>query len=355
VRDLASRLVADGHEALVVAGSTGALTEALVESGVPTVVCAGLLREIHPWHDARAVAALVGIIRRFRPNLITTHSSKAGMVGRLAAAVTGTPCLYTVHGWAFNDGSAASRRALCRWLERATAPLAARIICVSEHDRRIGAAAGIRPWRLVTIHNGIPDVSSSLRAEPGKPGPVRVVMVARFAPPKDHSTLLHAVRDVEDVELDLVGDGPAQPAAEALARELGIENRVHFLGRRADVAEMLARAHLLVLTSLSEGFPLSTLEAMRAGLPVVISAVGGAPEAVEEGVTGFLVGRGDVAGLRDRLAALARDRELRDRLGQAARARYEARYTFDRMYGATLDVYGAVAPAAGERATAAAR
>lgn len=355
VRDLARRLAVDGHETLVVTGSSGALTDALAAAGIRSVRCDGLLRAIHPWHDTRAVVALGGIIRAFRPDLVTTHSSKAGTVGRLAARLAGTPCLFTVHGWAFNDGAAASRQRVYRWLERATAPLAERIICVSDHDRRIGEAAGLRASRLVAIHSGIPDVGSDLRACPGAAGPMRVVMVARFAPPKDHDTLLRTIGEVAGVELDLVGDGPGLPAAQALACQLGLAERVRFLGRRQDVPELLARAHVFVLSSRSEGFPLSTLEAMRAGLPVIVSAVGGAPEAVADGVSGYIVPRADVAALRDRLAALAADPARRAGIGAAARRRYEHRFTFDRMYAETLGVHQAVALGAAGRPPRAAR
>jgi glycosyltransferase involved in cell wall biosynthesis len=341
VRDLARRFAADGDEVLVVAGAMGAMTATLEEAGVPAIQAPGLLREIQLLRDVGSVASLSSLMRSFRPDLVTTHSSKAGIVGRIAARLTGTPCLFTVHGWAFNSSEPRTKRTVYRSLERAMAPLAARIVCVSEHSRELGAAAGIRPDRLVTIHNGIPDAPPHLRAEPGMPGRLRLVSVARFAPPKDHRTLLLAVKEVEDVDLDLIGDGPAEGETRALARELALDDRVRFLGRRGDVPETLARAQAFALCSRSEGFPLSTLEAMRAGLPVVVSRVGGAPEAVVDGETGYVVHTNDVAGWRDRLAALAGDPALRARMGASGRALYEARFIFERMYAETAAVYRA--------------
>lgn len=341
VRDLAQRFARDGNDVLVVTGASGALTEALAAAGVGVARADGLLREINPIRDLRSVASLVRLIRSFRPDLVSTHSSKAGTVGRLAARLAGAPCLFTVHGWAFNPSEPAPKRTAYRWLERATAPLAARIVCVSEHSRELGIASGIAARRLVTIHNGIPDVSSSLRAIPSGDGPLRVVSVARFAPPKDHRTLLLAVKELPEVRLDLVGDGPAE--ASARAAELGIADRVRFLGRRSDIAEVLSSAQAFALCSRSEGFPLSTLEAMRAGLPVVVSNVGGAPECVVDGETGYVVADNSVAGWRDRLASLARDPVLRTRMGAQARALYEERFTFERMYARTAAVYQAVA------------
>ncbi|MEA2515117.1 MAG: hypothetical protein QOJ59_4606 [Thermomicrobiales bacterium] len=343
LRDLARRFAADGDEVIVVTGAMGAMTDALASAGISVVSAPGLLRQIHPLHDPRSVASLVRLIRSFGPDLVSTHSSKAGIVGRLAARLTSTPCLFTVHGWAFNQSEPEPKRTIYRWLERAMAPLATEVICVSDHSRSLGVASGIGAGRLVTIHNGIPDLASAVRAAPGGDGPLRVVCVARFAPPKDHRTLILAVNERPEVRLDLIGDGPAEDEARTLVRELRIADRVRFLGRRTDAAELLAQAHVFALCSRSEGFPLSTLEAMRAGLPVVVSNVGGAPEAVLDGQTGYVVAENSVAGWSDRLSRLAREPDLRDRMGANGRARYEELFTFDRMYARTAAVYRSAA------------
>ncbi len=340
VRDLARRLGEDGHEPLVITGEAGPYTEALTASGIRSLVCPELRREIRPAQDARALAALRGGIRAFKPDLISTHSSKAGWLGRLAAKATGTPSLFTAHGWAFTHGVPEPRQTVYRVLERAAAPLAVKIVCVSEHDRLIATAAGMAPERLMTIHNGMPDVPASLRATPDAGDPVRIVMVARMDRQKDHATLIRAIRGIDGVHLDLIGEGPGEASVRALAREVGVANRVHFLGQRHDVAEVLAKAHLFALISHWEGFPRSTLEAMRAGLPVVVSDVGGAAEAVEEGVTGYVVPRGDVAAVRERLATLVDRAARRREMGALGRRRFEAAFTFDHMFERTVALYG---------------
>ncbi|MER3485301.1 MAG: glycosyltransferase family 1 protein, partial [Chloroflexota bacterium] len=307
VRDLARALAHHGHDVAVVTGTSGTLTSQLAEAGVPAVVLPLLGRDIHPLRDVMAVRELCAIIRRFRPQLVSAHSSKAGIVGRLAARLAGVPCVFTVHGWAFNPSEPWPKRWLYRAIERRMAPLTSQIICVSDDSRQRGIAAGIAPHRLVTIHNGIPDIDEELRAQPGRSGPPRVITVARFAPPKDYRTILHALQWVPDVLLDCIGDGPLLPEMRSLARELGVADRVRFLGRRDDVPRLLAGAHVFVLSSRSEGFPLATLEAMRAGLPVVVTEVGGAPEAVVPGITGYIVPPGDPEALRLRLRQLAAD------------------------------------------------
>jgi glycosyltransferase involved in cell wall biosynthesis len=339
IRDMAVTLVRDGHAVLVVTGGTGIFTDALDRAGISWVTCHHLQRAIHPVRDLIAVARLRTIIREFAPDLVSTHTSKAGLVGRLACYPDTIPCLFTAHGWAFTEGVQNSHRFAYRWIERLAAPLAERIVCVSEHDRLIGISAGMSPNRLVTILNGMPDIPDELRADPTGNDPVRVAMVARIDQQKDHQSLVEAFSGLRGACLDLVGDGPELAATRATVSRLNLDADVHFLGHRDDVAEVLARSHIFVLTSHWEGLPRSTLEAMRAGLPAIVSDVGGAGEAIVEGVTGYLVPRGDVAAVRDRLALLVGDAGLRAQMGRAARRRYEEAFTFDRMYAQTLDVY----------------
>jgi glycosyltransferase involved in cell wall biosynthesis len=189
----------------------------------------------------------------------------------------------------------------------------------------------------------MPDVPPRLRADPGRT-PARLIMVARFGAQKDHATLLHALAGLQthDWELDLIGDGPLVSQMESLSASLGLARRVHFLGQRTDVSQILAQAQISLLVSNWEGFPLSILEAMRAGVPVVASSVGGIGESVRDGETGYLVPRGDVGVLRDRIGRLLTTPALRVRLGSSGRTRYEQHFTLDRSVAKTLAVYRSV-------------
>jgi glycosyltransferase involved in cell wall biosynthesis len=166
-------------------------------------------------------------------------------------------------------------------------------------------------------------------------------MVARFGAQKDHPTLFRALAALLHLpwELDLIGEGPLMGEMQTLASSLGIAERVHFLGQRMDVAEILARAQASLLVTNWEGFPLSILEAMRAGLPVVASSVGGIGESVLDGETGYLAPRGDVDGLRDRIERLLSAPSTRIRLGANGRLRYEKQFTLHHSVARTLDVY----------------
>ncbi len=339
VLELVKMLSASGHDVLVVTGARGLFTETLEELAIPTHTCDVLQREINPLKDWQALVTLRQIIKQFRPDLLAAHSSKAGILGRLASKLSSIPCVFTAHGWAFTGGVAQPTRTIYQVLERLLEPLARQIICVSEYDRQIALKAGMKASRIMAIRNGMPDIPPELRADAGASHPVRIVSVARFDVPKDYASLLQACQTIPDIQLDLVGDGPQLAAMKDLAQSLGMTDRVNFLGFRKDVSNILAKAQIFTLISNWEGFPLTTLEAMRAGLPVVVSDVGGAGEAVIEGETGYCIPRGNVLALRQRLSELVADSHLRHEIGQAARKRYETEFTFEHMFQQTLAVY----------------
>ncbi|MEJ7839577.1 MAG: glycosyltransferase family 4 protein, partial [Thermomicrobiales bacterium] len=292
-----------------------------------------------PLRDFGVARRLAAQLKALSPDLVCAHSSKAGMLARIASKMAGIPCVFTAHGWAFTDGIPQPKKSIFRALEVMTAPLVSRIICVSSYDRGIAERAGISSKRMVTIENGVPDVDLSLRAAPKQDGPIRIAMVARFAEPKDQQLLITAVQDLDHIELDFVGDGPNLEAAQTLVAKLGMTSRVRFLGSRKDVPEILANSHIFVLMSKFEGFPLSTLEAMRAGLPVLVSDVGGAGESIVDGESGFLIPAGNAATLRERILLLTEKPERRELMGNAARRRYESAFSADTMVRRTLNLY----------------
>jgi glycosyltransferase involved in cell wall biosynthesis len=281
------------------------------------------------------------VLSDLHPDLLAVHSAKAGILGRLAGRSLRIPVILTAHGWTFTPGIPTIQAALYRQIERSVGHLASKIIAVSEFDRQLALDAGIvADDRVVTIYNGVSDVPPRLRADPGRT-PVRLVMVARFEPQKDHATLLGALAELADFpwELDLVGDGPLMSPMMSLAASLGLGDRVRFLGQRMDVDQILAQAQVSVLATNWEGFPLTILEAMRAGLPVVASSVGGISESVRDGETGYLVPRKDVDRLRDRIRLLLTTRDLRLRLGANGRSRYEQCFTLKSSVSQTLALY----------------
>jgi glycosyltransferase involved in cell wall biosynthesis len=341
IKDLAAAAQARGHTVAVLCGGGGPFIDALRAQQTPAVVLQNLIVPIGPVRDVQALRDIHGLLKQLKPDLLAVHSAKAGVLGRLAGWSLGIPVVLTAHGWTFTPGIPPLQAAGYRIIERLVGPLSSKIIAVSEFDRRLALAHRIVPAdRIVTVHNGMPDIAPQLRAEPGRTPP-RLIMVARLGAQKDHPTLLRALAGLQDHpwELDLVGEGPLMGQMKALAASLGIGGRVRFLGQRMDVDQLLAGAQAGVLATNWEGFPLSILESMRAGLPVVASSVGGIDEAIRDGDTGYLVPRGDVEALRDRLGRLLTAPELRARMGSSGRALFEEQFTLDRSVHKTLDVY----------------
>jgi glycosyltransferase involved in cell wall biosynthesis len=344
VRDLASALQQSGHDVVVLAGGGGVLARQLEDRGVTVVTLQHMARSIRPAQDLRALRELTRHLKRIRPDIISTHSSKAGILGRVAGRRLGIPTITTAHGWLFDLPLKGRRQQLVWRIEKGMAPLARRIVTVCESDRQLAIDSGVsNPNRLVTIHNAMPDVESDLRADPAAVPP-RLLMVARFAAQKDHATLFRALANLTDLEwtLDLVGSGPLEASVRTLAGSLGLSERVRFLGMREDVPELIAGSQLYLLISHWEGFPRSILEALRGGLPVIASDVGGVREAVIDGDTGFVVPENDDVLLADRLKQLIEDADLRATMGRAARDHYEAHFTFDRLVRETLETYDTV-------------
>ncbi len=342
VRDMARLLISEGHEAMVFLGGEGAVTDALRREAVPYRVISGLVRNVDPRKDAVAVLRLRSALKAYSPDLVSTHTSKAGVIGRLAAWTLGIPAIYTPHCWSFVDGFPGARFYLLA--ERLARPFGRRIIMVSEAERQDGLRARVAPApHLVTVHNGMPDIPDDLRSRPGALSP-RIVMVGRFEKQKDHESLLRGLARIQHLawRLDLVGDGPMRAEAEELAAKLGIANRVTFHGYRNDVEVLLSDAQVFTLITHWEGFPRSIIEAMRAGLPVVATNVGGNAESVKDGVNGFIVGRRDIAAIGDRMAALLADPQLRERMGEAGRRLYEREFTLHRMMHKTANVWADV-------------
>jgi glycosyltransferase involved in cell wall biosynthesis len=316
--------LAERYDVVLAAHGEGPLREAAARVGVRFVPLRHVRRPINPAQDLAGLVELTRLLRRERPQILHASSSKAGVLGRVAATLARVPIrLFTVHGWAFSAYSGLPGL-LYRVADRLMAPLTTVTICVSEQELAAGLEAGAcRPERSVVIHNAV-DVAAAPRSRHDRRVP-RLIAVGRLKAPKDFLTLLRALAALPEgsFEAIVVGDGPDRAQVEAELRRLGLEDQVELAGERSDVRELLAASDVFVLSSRSEGLPVSVLEAMAAGLPVVASAVGGLAELVADGETGFLVERP----------------ELRRELGAAGRARAEAQFDLAAFRRAHLDLY----------------
>lgn len=324
----------------VAAYGAGPLQTTVTQAGAAFVPLRHVRRPMSAWRDLLGLLELVVLVRRARPHIVHANSSKAGVLGRVAAWIAGAPVrIFTVHGWAFN-ASSGPRSLVYRWAERLVRRITTATICVSETERRAGLAAGTcDERRTVVIRNGI-DVTARPVARP-ETSPPRIVAVGRLQAPKDVLCLVRALAKLEQRSFSVlvVGDGPDRPAIEAEVQRLALTRVVHLAGRRDDVAEILAASQVFVLSTRSEGLPFSVLEAMAAGLPVVASRVGGLPEVVVEGETGVLVTPDAPGELAAAIAQLLDDPALRGRLGSAGRALAQAEFAVEPFLDAHLELY----------------
>jgi glycosyltransferase involved in cell wall biosynthesis len=341
VRDLAVGIRACGHECAVVIGPPdGLFGDQLRAQGIVVHVLPHLRKALHPITDPLALFELVAKLRKLKPDLVAVHTAKAGFLGRVACALLGIPCVFTPHGWSIVDRASGKINHTFKALERLGGVLGSGVITVCRDEHEIGRMSGLIPQKkLFCVYNGIPD--SPVRHQ-GSHDELALVMVARFHKQKDHATLLRALSRLQGYSwrLKLVGSGPLLEVTRQLANSLGIAQRVEFLGECKNTAEILSQSSLFVLSTLFEAFPISILEAMRTGLPVVATNVGGIPEAVSDGLNGFLVppSRDDL--LAESLERLFLNASLREEFGRNGREIFLERFTDKQMILRTLEVYG---------------
>ncbi len=339
----------DEFDVVVAAHGEGPLVDAARSAGARYVPLERLRRPVHPLRDLAGLVELVRLFRRERPDVVHANSSKAGVVGRIAAVLARVPSrVFTVHGWAFSTTAGPMSRVYL-WLDRVLRPVTSLVVCVSHVDRDLGLAQRTcRADRSTVIWNAV-DVRSAPRAALAGDPPVFVSVGRLQAPQKDFLTLLRAVAMLPrgSVRVEIVGDGPDRVSLLAERERLGLGEDVAFLGVRNDVPAILAGGDAFVLATTYESLPISIIEAMAAGLPVIASHVGGVPEQVLDGETGILVPPGDVDALAAALARLAGDSPLRRSMGAASYDRALTCFDLPRFRAAHVDEYRRLVSRAG--------
>lgn len=315
-------------------GVEGSLFQDARDRGEVPRVLPNLVREIDPWRDLVVTVQLTRLLRRERFDIVHTHSSKAGIVGRVAARLAGVPnIVHTVHGWGFHEHMNPALRTTYVVLEKLMRPWTRPLVSVSNRTTSVGLSAGIgKPGDYRLIRSGIPltrfgpdpERGAAVRAQLGiDPGDVVVGSVGRLSMQKNPMDFVRVAAGLlgrhENACFVYVGDGPLREAVEAEAARLGIAGRVRLLGLRHDVPDLLRAMDVFILTSLWEGLPRVVLQALATGLPVVAYDTAGIVEAVTEGGNGHMVEPGDVDRMVEILDSLVSDSALRSRMGLAAR------------------------------------
>ena len=369
---LTEGLTKRGYDTTLVAGSLARGEDSMAfvadARGVEVVRIDELGREISPLRDLMATIRLARLIRKERPQILHTHTAKAGTVGRVAARLAGSRkppiVVHTFHGHVLRGYFGPVRTLLFRLLERWLAAGTTALIAVSPQVRDDLVSLGVAPReRFVVIRLGI-ELDERVAPEENGRGESRrylgipgdrfaVGWIGRMTAVKRTDDVLIAFKSLRDSGVDavlcMVGDGPDRLPLEQRAHELGVARDTVFLGYQEDVAPFYAAFDVLVLPSGNEGTPVTVIEALAAERPVVATRVGGVPDVVRDGEDGFLVEAGATDDLADRLGRLARDPALRARMGKKGRERVLPRYAVKRLVDDVDELYRSLLSAGGVR------
>ncbi len=322
---LTSGLAARGYETRLLVGTEGEregnLFDFADKEGVQCLRVAGLGREIRPLSDLRALLHLYRIIRDFSPEVVHTHTAKAGFLGRVAARLARVPVIvHTYHGHVLRGYFGPTKTALYRWLERTLGASSTALVAVSDAVKRDLVELGVAPSakiRVISLGLPLEELAGALprgvlRREAGVPNEAPLVgIVGRLVPIKDVNVFIEAAaitnRTEKDVHFAIVGDGEERSALERLSHNLGLADRVHFYGWRRDMPGVYGDLDVVVNCSRNEGTPVALIEALAARRPVVATRVGGTPDVLKQGRYGALVPPGDAGALAAAVVQKLRD------------------------------------------------
>ncbi|KQL33390.1 glycosyltransferase family 4 protein [Psychrobacillus sp. FJAT-21963] len=337
VRDLSKQLALEGHSVTIIYGGYEKVANDLLVDTITYNHSKFLIRKINVVKDFLAFLEIRKKLKLIKPDIVAIHSSKAGIIGRIACWSLRIPSVFTAHGWAFTDGVEKKKQRLYLRIEKWVGKLSKQVITVCDQDRNLALRHQVLPSeKIITVHNGVMD-SKNTPSEKGNREVVKILMVARFEKPKQQLELLEALLHIKNLKWQMifVGDGSLKRASAQFVQENYLGHKVTFLGSHSNVAKQLCDADLFVLTSTWEGLPLSILEAMVHGLPIIASNVGGVKEAVRDTENGFLIRNN----LSELLSKLIENELLRKNMGEKSREIYEASFTFEKMYEKTISTY----------------
>jgi glycosyltransferase involved in cell wall biosynthesis len=354
VLDTVKRLKEKGYKVEFASSPEGgSLIDEVASFGITVRPLRYLGREVNILKDPLALFELMLLIRRQRYDIVHTHNSKAGFIGRIAARIAGVPVvIHTIHGFSFHEYERPPFRILYVLLERLAAKFSDALITVSTPLKEWGLRLGIgKDAQYRVIPDGI-DIerfkvntdSGIKRSELGiAADDLAVGLVAKLWDGKGHHTLIKAmpdiIKEVPRVKFIFVGEGYLRRNLENQVTTLGLKDSVLFTGFRKDIPEITSIFDLAVLPSFFEGLGRSLLEAMVLSKPVVATNVGGIPEVVKDNLNGFLVPPGDARALAEAIIHLLKNKELRRRMGEEGRKQIDERFSTKKMVDNIEGVY----------------
>lgn len=361
VYQIISNLPEDLYEISVLTAPQGAMLDWIEEINrkrdhpIEVITWSCLRREISPLQDSLALLKLIRLLRARKFDVVHFHNSKMGLIGRIAAWVSRIPKVYyTVHGWGLNPQTTGRLFQLLGLIERFLSRFTTQMVFVSRRDMEQGIQnRWATPDRSRLIYNGIDgvegthplqgeavDLRKQLKVSPQIP---IIGFVARLAEPKDPLFAIHVAEELVNRGIDhrlcIIGNGPKYEACGQLIRDLDLHQQVVLMGTRGDVMSLLAQMDLFCLFSRWEGLPISVLEAMQTGLPIVASNVGGLGEMIVDGETGYLLDSSDLGKATDLVSGLLADPAARIAMGGKAKESVETKFQLSRMVLDYRDLY----------------
>lgn len=347
VYDVISSLDKDNYDITLITCPNGELIDWINKLNytrnfkIKVITLDNIVRKISPLKDLKVLLRLFSIIRKERFDVTHFHSSKMGIIGRISAWLANCPnILFTVHSWGINEYQNPIKRILFGFLEKFTYSISDKVICVSKFVQDKGIYNNwIDNRKSLVIHNGIDDCSSTesnIRIKLKVPDDTCLVCtIMRLREPKMPMFTIKVVSELANrgynVKLLIIGDGPLRSECEALISEFNLEDKVFLLGTCHNARNILSATNIFTLFSKWEGLPLSIIEAMYAGKPVISNDVGGISELITHEINGFLINDFDINKTADYLEVLLKDNTLLKDMGLLNMSKGKERFSLDKM------------------------
>ncbi len=322
----------NGHECLLIAGTDGDASNEIKTLGVEVIVVSDLKNSYNFFLDRKAILDVEAIIKKFKPDLVISHSSKAGVVARIAGYRTKTPNAFTVQGWPFENGTPFIQRIVALIIEKGLIKISDNYICVSEYTRKFGYSKLPLFKERVFVCPNLHQVNVNTARDTEFKLSYKVLMVAGFRSQKDHLTALKALKlildskKIENIQFVFAGDGPKRNEIEGTIQKLNLQNKILLVGATKEIDFYYKNSDIVILPTFYEGLPLSLLEAQCWGKPIIATDTGGINEIIVDNYNGNLIQVSDAEALANHIIRYYSD-NLIEKMSINALNYYESKYS----------------------------
>ena len=330
-------------------GNKGSLAKKLEEKKITYYTIPNLTRSISPIQDFLALIEIIKLIKKINPDIIHLNSSKISILGSLAGIFSKAKIIYTAHGWVFNEPLSFPKKTFYKYAEKFTSIFNDKIICVSDFDHQTALKNKISPSKkLITVHNGIEPIEFLSRQEAREKlnldnDEFIIGSIGNLYKTKGFTYLVEAIKKLTDSGINakaiIIGEGPERHNLEKIITELNLEKKVILAGRIHQAAKLLSAFDIYVCSSIKEGLSYTVIETMLNGLPIIATKVGGNPELIEEGKTGFLIKPQDSQVLANKINQVITAPNLQQDISTASRIKAQEEFNLAKMIKETKIVY----------------